>query len=70
MFESKGALLRKVWRFTIGCLRLVSDREIYMLVWLTVRDHFARSSRQDLAPEVAPPKAKAAAATQSPSARE
>jgi hypothetical protein len=54
----------------VGCVELITDGEIYMLVWLTVRDHFGRSSMSDIAPEMALPKSKAAAATQSPSAPE
>ena len=35
--RKSGTLLRNGWQFIIGCLGLVTDREIYMLVWLTVR---------------------------------
>jgi hypothetical protein len=68
-----GALVKNAWQFVLACSRLITDSEIYMLVWLTVRNSFNRSSsRPGVTQQLAQPKvkAKAAAATQSPSAPE
>jgi hypothetical protein len=53
--------LQKAWRFLIDCLRLLTDRELYMLVWLTMRAQFVRCS-QETATDAANLKSKAAAA--------
>lgn len=61
MFESKGALVRKVWRFIIACLQLITDREIYTIVWLTARSYFVRSPHVEIeCPKVERPKSRAA----------
>lgn len=50
-----------MWHFFLGCLGLLTDRELYMLVWLTMRAQFLRSS-QETTIEAANLKSKAAAA--------
>jgi hypothetical protein len=50
-----------LWGFIIGSLRLVTDREIYMLVWLTIRDRFNNPANNHSASEpLVQPKSKAA----------
>jgi hypothetical protein len=53
--------LRKAWRFFIDCIGLFTDRELYMLLWLTMRAQFVRS-HQETTTDAANLKSKAAAA--------